>query len=121
MKQSVESKIRNIIREELDYYFSKLEKSLTEMYSNSKPNVEMMDRDIRRPKTKTPDFKKKFGSLMSSISEGIDMEPEDTSSILSDNVLNSLEKDYKFSGVHKALTKDYSKILNKIEDIKSNK
>lgn len=118
MKHSVESKIRSIIREELDYYFSKLEKSLNEMYGGRTLEART---EPRSPKPKAPDFKKKFGSLMSSISEGIDMEPQDTSSILNDNILESLEKDSKFSGIHKALTKDYSQILGKIEDIKSKK
>lgn len=118
MGTTTESKLRRIIREELDYYFDRLEKTLTESKSKttvretvSKPSKVSSSTDEERQK-----FRKKFGGLMGKITENMDTTnfEETSNSILDNNVLESLGNSTKTQAVHKALTKDYSALLKKM-------
>lgn len=118
MGTTTESKLRRIIREELDYYFDRLEKTLTESKSTttvretvSKPSKVSSSTDEERQK-----FRKKFGGLMGKITENMDISDleEKSNSILDNNILESLESNSKTQAVHRALTKDYSALLKKM-------
>ena len=114
MGTTTESKLRRIIREELEYYFDRLEKSLLESKSHGTviENVSTPS-DLNTERTK---FRKKFGGLMGKITEDMDVDTleESSNSILDNNILESLESNAKTQAVHKALTKDYSALLRKM-------
>jgi hypothetical protein len=124
-KISIESRLRKIIREELDYYFDRLEsrlnesksKSISENHSSSAPK-KFAEKPINtKVESERKDFRKKFSGLMEMITE--DMEyPEDENtekSVLDSRVLNTLENNPKTQAVYKALTKDYSALLKKMD------
>jgi|688.fasta_scaffold07773_10 hypothetical protein len=124
-KSSVESKLRKIIREELDYYFDRLESRLNESKSSvvsrttnstirDKPEVKLKESNIDIEKK---NFRQKFSGLMGIITEGMEYpeeEQEGSKSILNSNVLSKLGTNPKTEGVYKALTKDYSELIKKM-------
>lgn len=119
MKTTTESKLRRIIREELDYYFSRIENMISE--SSNSPSAKILE---EVPKTtanvERKNFRKKFSGLMGAITEDIDtnitdLDSQRSNSILDDGILDSLESNRKTQAIHKALTKDYSALLKKIE------
>jgi hypothetical protein len=124
-KSSVESKLRKIIREELDYYFDRLESRLNESKSSvvsrttnntirNKPEVKLKESNIDIEKK---NFRQKFSGLMGIITEGMEYpeeEQEGSKSILNSNVLSKLGTNPKTEGVYKALTKDYSELIKKM-------
>lgn len=122
-KISVESKLRKIIREELDYYFDRLESRLNESKSSAvtkvnnnvsydRPTVKLKESNLDIEKK---NFRKKFSGLMGIITEDMDYpEEEDDKSILDSRVLSKLGTNPKTEGVYKALTKDYSELIKKM-------
>jgi len=124
-KSSVESKLRKIIREELDYYFDRLESRLNESKSSvvsrttnstvrDKPEVKLKESNIDIEKK---NFRQKFSGLMGIITEDMEYpeeEQEGSKSILNSNVLSKLGTNPKTEGVYKALTKDYSELIKKM-------
>lgn len=124
-KSSVESKLRKIIREELDYYFDRLESRLNESKSSvvsrttnntirNKPEVKLKESNIDIEKK---NFRQKFSGLMGIITEDMEYpeeEQEGSKSILNSNVLSKLGTNPKTEGVYKALTKDYSELIKKM-------
>jgi len=124
-KSSVESKLRKIIREELDYYFDRLESRLNESKSSvvsrttnstvrDKPEVKLKESNIDIEKK---NFRQKFSGLMGIITEGMEYpeeEGEGDKSILNSRVLSKLSTNPKTEGVYKALTKDYSELIKKM-------
>jgi len=123
-KSSVESKLRKIIREELDYYFDRLESRLNEskssVFSKESSNT-TYDRPVAKLKESNEDiekknFRKKFSGLMGMITEDMEYpeEDEENKSILNSRVLSKLGTNPKTEGVYKALTKDYSELIKKM-------
>jgi hypothetical protein len=123
-KSSVESKLRKIIREELDYYFDRLESRLNEskssVFSKESSNT-TYDRPVAKLKESNEDiekknFRKKFSGLMGMITEDMEYpeEDEENKSILNSRVLSKLGTNPKTEGVYKALTKDYSELIRKM-------
>jgi len=120
MKTAAESKLRRIIREELDFYFTRLEKKIVEsknIVERIETPIERNDESLDRERSQ---FRKKFGGLMGAITENMDSDINldsdmSSDSILNTNVLDSLESNSKTRAVHKALTKDYSALLKKLE------
>ena len=123
-KSSVESKLRKIIREELDYYFDRLESRLNEskssVFSKESSNT-TYDRPVAKLKESNEDiekknFRKKFSGLMGMITEDMEYpeEEEESKSILNSRVLSKLGTNPKTEGVYKALTKDYSELIRKM-------
>ena len=123
-KSSVESKLRKIIREELDYYFDRLESRLNEskssVFSKESSNT-TYDRPVAKLKESNEDiekknFRKKFSGLMGMITEDMEYpeEEEENKSILNSRVLSKLGTNPKTEGVYKALTKDYSELIRKM-------
>ena len=119
MTPTVESKLRKIIREELDYYFDKLQQTLLESNSIStrvtKNNIsENKGGDVNEERIK---FRKKYSGLLGAISENINEDDlqETSNSILENKYLNSLGKNEKTKSVYDALTKDYSALIRKME------
>ncbi len=123
-KSSVESKLRKIIREELDYYFDRLESRLNEskssVFSKESSNT-TYDRPVAKLKESNEDiekknFRKKFSGLMGMITEDMEYpeEEEENKSILNSRVLSKLGTNPKTEGVYKALTKDYSELIKKM-------
>jgi hypothetical protein len=124
-KSSVESKLRKIIREELDYYFDRLESRLNESKSSvvsrttnntirNKPEVKLKESNIDIEKK---NFRQKFSGLMGIITEDMEYpeeEQEGNKSILNSSVLSKLGTNPKTEGVYKALTKDYSELIKKM-------
>lgn len=106
MKPSIESKLRTIIREEIEYAFSKLTKSLQE----SAPVKKTIKAE---PKPVREEYRKKFTGLMESISEGIDLNEENFSEGLTPN---HLQNNPKLDSVHKAMTRNYSELIKKMEN-----
>ena len=119
------SLIRTVIREELDFYFDKLQKQLNETRSQSKEEIIEEDRQVS---SKAPKLKSKF---MQAIAEGFDEDElsnfeNSTSaipSILDENNIKSLKnaKQGSVRSVSNALTRDYSKLLQRVDQIKSKK
>lgn len=119
MKSTVESKLRKIIREELDYYFDKLQQTLLESNSitsrANKSNIsENKSSDVSEERAR---FRKKYSGLLGAISENIDESDlqETSNSILENKYLNALGKSDKTKSVYDALTKDYSALIKKME------
>jgi hypothetical protein len=108
MKSNAESKIRTIIREELDFYFSKIEKRLDEI---SLTKGEKIVETKSAPKKNTA-LRKKFGSLMESISEGIDLDGSKDRGLTAE----MLEGNSKLNHLQDVLTRDYSSLIKKMED-----
>jgi len=52
--------------------------------------------------------------------DDIDMDSSGRDSILDTNIRNSLKRDKKFSAISKALERDYSSIVKKMDEIKKN-
>jgi hypothetical protein len=123
-KSSVESKLRKIIREELDYYFDRLESRLNESKSSvvyKESSKTTYDRPVAKLKESNEDiekknFRKKFSGLMGMITEDMEYpeEEEENKSILNSRVLSKLGTNPKTEGVYKALTKDYSELIKKM-------
>lgn len=123
-KSSVESKLRKIIREELDYYFDRLESRLNESKSSvvyKESSNTTYDRPVSKLKESNEDiekknFRKKFSGLMGMITEDMEYpeEEEENKSILNSRVLSKLGTNPKTEGVYKALTKDYSELIKKM-------
>lgn len=120
-KNSIELKLRKIIREELDYYFDRLESRLNESKSINTPTAKSSE-TFSKPKESNVElekrnFRKKFSGIMEMITEGMEYpEEEDTQkSILDSRVLSRLETNPKTEGVYKALTKDYSALIKKMD------
>ena len=123
-KSSVESKLRKIIREELDYYFDRLESRLNESKSSvvyKESSKTTYDRPVAKLKESNEDiekknFRKKFSGLMGMITEDMEYpeEDEENKSILNSRVLSKLGTNPKTEGVYKALTKDYSELIRKM-------
>jgi len=124
-KNSIESKLRKIIREELDYYFDRLESRLNESKSKSisrpvnsvsyaKPQVKPKESNLDIEKR---DFRKKFSGIMEMITEDMEYpsDVEEEKSILDSRVLSKLETNPKTEAVYKALTKDYSALIKKMD------
>ena len=123
-KISIESKLRKIIREELDYYFDRLEsrltesksKSISENHSSPSPKKFAEKPISTKIESERKDFRKKFSGLMEIITEDMEYPEEETErSILDSRALNSLEHNPKTQAVYKALTKDYSALLKKMD------
>lgn len=119
MKPTIESKLRKIIREELDYYFDRLQSSLNE---SSRQNLEprqniktKVSNDLEQQERKQ--FREKYSGILGTISEDIDMDGFDgaSNSILENRTLNILGKNPKTKSVYDALTKDYSQLLKKMD------
>jgi hypothetical protein len=124
--------LRTIIREELEYFFSKIEKRLNEN-SVTRPTQKLIKTQtlpqtvkgtVKPQQQKSTNLKSKF---MQMISEGFNEEDLDTmnseepKSILEEGMVqklkNSSSKSLKTVG--DALTKDYSSMLKKIDQIKT--
>jgi hypothetical protein len=122
--------IRTVIREELDYYFEKLSQQLNESAQQQTPRKKVLSNMQKSKKVSqgNPKLRSKF---MQAISEGFDeqtlqgIENEgSTPSILDENNLNvlaSTKGNRNVQAVAKALTRDYSQIIKKVDDIKSKK
>lgn len=114
MKPNAESKIRKIIREELDFYFSKLSNKLDEI-SNSKGNTlseyktEISKEEIS---SQRKNLRNKFGTLMSSISEGIDLDDKPNVGLTPE----MLEGNKKLEHLQDVFTKDYSQLIKKMNE-----
>jgi hypothetical protein len=105
MKPSIESKLRTIIREEIEYAFSKLTKRLQESTIEKKP-IQAQQKPLR------DEYRKKFTGLMESISEGIDLNEEISSEGIT---TNHLQNNPKLNAVQKAMTRNYSELIKKMD------
>lgn len=114
MKPNAESKIRKIIREELDFYFSKLSTKLDEIsFSNNNPIIESKKTVSEETVSKQrKDLRSKFGTLMSSISEGIDLEEKQDYGVTAE----MLQGNSKLKHLESVFTKDYSQLLKKMDE-----
>jgi hypothetical protein len=116
MKPTIESKLRKIIREELDYYFDRLQTSLNESSrQNFEPTKPQVPNDLVQEERKQ--FRQKYSGILRAASEDLDMRGMDgeSNSILESRTLNVLGKNPKTKSVYDALTKDYSALLKKME------
>lgn len=113
MKPSIESKLRTIIREEIEYAFSKLTKRLQESTIEKKP-IQAQQKSIQpQQKPLRDEYRKKFTGLMESISEGIDLNEEISSEGIT---TNHLQNNPKLDAVHKAMTRNYSELIKKMDN-----
>jgi hypothetical protein len=126
------SVIRSVIREELDYYFNRFGEQLHENLPKNKavtrvPSKKSVKREIPLQEHKKSEMRSKF---MQAISEGFNeddlksVEGEGpVSSILDENNINALRttKNKNTRAIGEALTRDYSQILKKVDQLKSKK
>lgn len=114
MKPNAESKIRKIIREELDFYFSKLSTKLDEIAVSSNDSIVESKKTVSEgtASRQRKELRSKFGTLMSSISEGIDLEEKQDYGVTAD----MLQGNPKLDHLQSVFTKDYSQLLKKMDE-----
>jgi hypothetical protein len=111
MKPSIESKLRTIIREEIEYAFSKLTKRLEE--SAPKKKIIQTQKQIISNAPQREQLRKKFGGLLDTISEGMDLSQEENFSGITPE---HIQGNTKLDAVHKAMTRDYSELIKRMEN-----
>lgn len=126
------SVIRSVIREELDYYFNKFGEQLHENLPKKKAVTRVSSKKIVRKEAPSQEHRKSEmrSKFMQAISEGFNEEDLQSvegegpvSSILDENNINALKttKNKNTRAIGEALTRDYSQVLKKVDQLKSKK
>lgn len=124
------SVIRSVIREELDYYFNKFGEQLHENLPKKKVVARVSSKKSAKRDTPLQEHKKSEirSKFMQAISEGFNeddlksVEGEGpVSSILDESNINALKttKNRNTRAIGEALTRDYSQVLKKVDQLKS--
>lgn len=104
--------MRSVVREELDFYTSKIINEIKEI----KAGTEIITERTSATTKKVPDFKGKYSSLLNTMTEGMDTDIDTTPiSILDVPLTRGREDNAQLSAVEKALTRDYSSLVKKME------
>lgn len=123
LKSLIESSVRRVVREELDYRFDKLNEQLTlrtpSRESNSKSNKAAPAPQERPSSGKFQEsrefFRKKFGDIFDDIEPF--NESVETPSILDEGNLKTLASSNRQGSVLKALTRDYTDIVRAMDNL----
>lgn len=115
MNSRAENVIRKIIREELEYYFEKLEKKLVESVATPKVKQTRVESTTSRTPEIQQNLKRKYSSLLESVSEGMDTsdffgDTRASLGITADDIPDSPH----MAPIKDALSRDYSALLKKI-------
>ena len=125
-KPLIESTMRKIIREEMDYYMEKYMKRSENVTSTTSPNRIENKNTVRESVKKTnPQLQNRLQNTNSILSKIVfeDTTPFDAedseefdNSILSEKRMNVLANDPKLRGVYDALNKDYSSMIKAMDN-----
>lgn len=129
LKPLIESAVRRVLREELDYYFEKYGsnvKSGTGMESSSREKTPQQTKIQESLKELNPKIKSKLQNTNNILSKIVfeettpfsqeEMDGE-VSSVLDENFLRAMERDPKLEAVHNALTRDYSAMIKSLNQL----
>jgi len=125
LKALIESSVRKVVREELDYKFEKLNEQVHRQDSGlSQSSVDIKKiRNEALNKTRTQEsrefFRSKFGDMFNDVEPFDETSEASTSqaSILDESNLRSLATSKGQKGVLKALTRDYTDMVRAMDKI----
>lgn len=123
LKTLIKSSVREVIREEMDYYF----KTLTEKLQQRGELVEQKSIQSRQQESSFQSIKKtapsaqlksKYNDILSRMvfEETEGFTDTETPSILDESRLESMSNSHNLNGVYKALTRDYSSFVKAMDN-----
>lgn len=131
-KQLIETCVRKVVREEMEYYFSKLQEqvgknnspineSLTSRLSNSSNLKKSTSRDTtasHKPKFNLQDkYRNMLTEMVFEQTDGfVDEDTKEADSILDTNKLHAISTSKKHKAVYDALTRDYRDIVKAMDN-----